>query len=135
MYQKNCTIGDHVTMYWYLSWTWPCKPRTYTYSSGQAKASYISLGQSPLVCSIVLNVHEGLSNFHSIYTLYKNGQDILDIYLRSARGTLQDKYLCTVCPRSLGPYYVVAYYIRWAKTSWTYSILGRIAPASPLCSL
>ena len=26
----------------------------------------------------------------------------------------------TECPRSLDPFYVVAYYINWVKTSWTY---------------
>ena len=27
-----------------------------------------------------------------------------------------------MCPRSLDPFYIVAYYIKWAKTYWTYSI-------------
>ena len=27
----------------------------------------------------------------------------------------------TVCPRSLDPCYIVSYYIKWVKTSWTYS--------------
>ena len=30
---------------------------------------------------------------------------------------------CNVCPRRLDPIYVVIYYIKWAKTSWTDSIL------------
>ena len=25
-----------------------------------------------------------------------------------------------VCPRSLVPFYIVTYYIKWLKTSWTY---------------
>ena len=28
----------------------------------------------------------------------------------------------TVCTRYLDPFYVVTYYMKWAKTSWTYSI-------------
>ena len=27
----------------------------------------------------------------------------------------------TVCPRSLNPFYVVSKYIKWVKTSWTYT--------------
>ena len=27
----------------------------------------------------------------------------------------------TVCPRSIDPFYVVIYNIKWAKTSWTHS--------------
>ena len=27
----------------------------------------------------------------------------------------------TVCPRSLYPIYIVSYYMKWVKTSWTYS--------------
>ena len=29
----------------------------------------------------------------------------------------------TVCPRSSGPFYKVTYYINWATTSWTYSMV------------
>ena len=28
----------------------------------------------------------------------------------------------TVCLRSLEPFYIVTYYMNWAKTSWTYSM-------------
>ena len=28
----------------------------------------------------------------------------------------------TICPRSSGPFHIVAYYIKWVTTSWTYSI-------------
>ena len=31
---------------------------------------------------------------------------------------------CTVYPRRLNPLYVVIRYIKWVKTSWTYSILN-----------
>ena len=31
-------------------------------------------------------------------------------------------YYCTVCPTSLKPIYIVSYYIKGAKTSWTYSM-------------
>ena len=31
------------------------------------------------------------------------------------------KTLCTVCPRSSDPFYVVTYYIEWVTTSWTHS--------------
>ena len=27
--------------------------------------------------------------------------------------------LITVCPRSIDPFYIVNYYIKWSKTSWT----------------
>ena len=53
-----------------------------------------------------------------LYTEYtmKNGQDFFDI-----------QYLCyvftvSICPRSLDSFYIVKRYIRWVKTSWTYSI-------------
>ena len=29
---------------------------------------------------------------------------------------------CTVCPRSLDTFHIVCYYIKWGKTSMTYSI-------------
>ena len=29
----------------------------------------------------------------------------------------------TVCPRSLGPFYIVSYYMNWVKTCWTYSVI------------
>ena len=29
---------------------------------------------------------------------------------------------CTVCPRSIDRLYIEIYYIKWAKTSWTYSM-------------
>ena len=29
----------------------------------------------------------------------------------------------TVCPRSLDPFYVVGYYIKWGKSSWTDSVI------------
>ena len=32
---------------------------------------------------------------------------------------------CTACPRSLDPFHIIIYYIKWVKTSWTYSIHGR----------
>ena len=28
----------------------------------------------------------------------------------------------TICPRSSDPFYIVAYYIKWVTTSWTYGI-------------
>ena len=31
--------------------------------------------------------------------------------------------LHTVCPRSLDPFHILSYYIKWAKTSCTYSII------------
>ena len=30
--------------------------------------------------------------------------------------------LCTVCPRSSDPIYIVSYYIKWENTTWTYGI-------------
>ena len=32
---------------------------------------------------------------------------------------------CTVCPRSLGPFHIESYYIKWDKTSWTGSMFER----------
>ena len=29
----------------------------------------------------------------------------------------------TVCPRGSDPFYIVSYYIKWATTSWTHSII------------
>ena len=42
----------------------------------------------------------------------------LNKYLIAATKT---NFVDTVCPRSLYPFYVVTHYIKWAKTSWTYS--------------
>ena len=39
---------------------------------------------------------------------------------------------CTVCPRSLYPFYIMSYYINWAKTSWTYSTGSREKMNRPL---
>ena len=39
-----------------------------------------------------------------------------------------DLFICTInriytaCPRSIYPFYIVCYYIKWVTTSWTYSI-------------
>ena len=33
------------------------------------------------------------------------------------------KGVTNVCPRSLDTFYIVSFYIKWVKTSWTYSIL------------
>ena len=33
------------------------------------------------------------------------------------------QYVCTVCPRSNDPFYIVSYYIRWLTTSWTDGIV------------
>ena len=30
----------------------------------------------------------------------------------------------TVCPGGSDPFYIVAYYIKWVPTSWTYSTSG-----------
>ena len=35
---------------------------------------------------------------------------------------------CTVCPRSLEPFYIVTYYMNWVKTSWTYSMSNTSFP-------
>ena len=49
------------------------------------------------------------------------GQNVLDIqYINKYYIFL---LLCTVRPRSLGPFYAVTYYIKWVNTSWTYSIM------------
>ena len=29
--------------------------------------------------------------------------------------------ICTVCPGSSDPFYIVSYYINWVTSSWTYS--------------
>ena len=39
----------------------------------------------------------------------------------------------TVCPRSLNPFYNVHYYIKWVKTSWTYSTKLGIFTRNELC--
>ena len=31
--------------------------------------------------------------------------------------------MCTVCPGSSDPFYIVSYYIKWVTTSWTYSMV------------
>ena len=36
----------------------------------------------------------------------------------------------TVCTRSLDPLYIVSHNMNWAKTSWTYSIVGNHYPYS-----
>ena len=30
----------------------------------------------------------------------------------------------TVCPRSLDPFYILSYYIKWVTTSWTHSMIN-----------
>ena len=37
----------------------------------------------------------------------------------------------TVCPRRFDHIYVVTYFIKWVKTSWTYSIVGKVYTACP----
>ena len=32
----------------------------------------------------------------------------------------------TVCPRSLAPSYIVNYYMKWDKTSWSYSVNNKV---------
>ena len=29
--------------------------------------------------------------------------------------------ICTICPGSRDPFYIVAYYTKWVTTSWTFS--------------
>ena len=36
-------------------------------------------------------------------------------------------HVCTVCPESSDPFYIVTYYIKWVTTSWTYCTLSRKA--------
>ena len=39
---------------------------------------------------------------------------------------LSSKSICTVCPKSSHPFYIVSYYIiKWGTTSWTYSIVNK----------
>ena len=33
-------------------------------------------------------------------------------------------FMFNVCPKSLDPFYIVTYYIKWVKTSWTYLIIS-----------
>ena len=44
-----------------------------------------------------------------------------ELYIKCPQNKYQDldQYV-TVCPRSLDPLYIVTYYIKWVKTSWTY---------------
>ena len=35
-------------------------------------------------------------------------------------------YICTVCPGSSDPFYIVSYYIKWVTTYWTHSMYCRI---------
>ena len=37
----------------------------------------------------------------------------------------QDSHFCTMCQRNVAPFYKVSYYIKWAPTSWTNSMLSR----------
>ena len=34
------------------------------------------------------------------------------------------KYRIAVCPKSINPFNMMIYYIKWVKTSWTYSIFS-----------
>ena len=36
-------------------------------------------------------------------------------------------YGITVCPKSSDPLYMVSYYIKWATTFWTYSMVSAIS--------
>ena len=47
-------------------------------------------------------------------------------------GTLWKRSQHSVCPGSLGPYYIVSYYICWVKSSRTYSSLGIQHPQQQL---
>ena len=49
-----------------------------------------------------------IANFHLYIFLY-----VIDLF--SIRKS-------TICPRSLDPFNIVSYYVKWAKTSWTYSV-------------
>ena len=40
--------------------------------------------------------------------------------------TTERKIICTVCPRSSDPFYVVSYYIKRVTTSYTYSNIHAI---------
>ena len=50
----------------------------------------------------------------------------LSKYIICPRGLVQfNRRLTTECPKSLGPLCIVTYYIKWVKTSWTYSIYDK----------
>ena len=41
----------------------------------------------------------------------------------------------TLCPRSLDPFYDATYYIKWVKTSWTYSIMNKFYVSKKSCPI
>ena len=43
--------------------------------------------------------------------------------------------LCTVCPGSSDPFYIVTYYIKWVTTSWPHSTLGDTKAKITICEL
>ena len=51
-----------------------------------------------------------------LYMATKNSDLCLNLY------RCKNRLAYTVCPKSLDPFYLVTYYIKWAKTSLTYSI-------------
>ena len=50
---------------------------------------------------------------HAFFTYHDNTLRLYSYFLYSAK-------VVTICLRSLEPFYVISYYIKWVKTSWIY---------------
>ena len=44
-----------------------------------------------------------------------------EVIVKDRRKTIAGHTILAVCPRSLDLFYIETYYIKWVKTSWTYS--------------
>ena len=55
-------------------------------------------------------------------------QNEVNLKLRTCTSLREYKAkIYTVCSKSLDPFYIVTYYIKWVKTSWTYSMTKKIS--------
>ena len=61
------------------------------------------------------------------HRLIRDSKKMLHIYILHALETyIDDVLLQIVCPRSIYPFYIVCYYIKWVTTSWTYCISDKL---------
>ena len=95
----------------------------------------MSGGSSLSLRSIVRSAYQ-LCSFKSLYGFNWNLIDnkILNLKSEDSRFhpgiiklTITSTHLCTICPGSSDPFYIVTYYIKWVTTSWTHSIKPRVA--------
>ena len=56
---------------------------------------------------------------HIIYFLYFSFSDFAETVFRAPTIDTENITRYTVCPKRLGPFYIVTYYIKWVKTFLT----------------